>query len=99
MGYTKHGGPIHEKQMKGGLDDSLGQRERKKGGAKGLIKPSESDLHFSIIGSVCARCLVVLALINVSVIGQHVYSISVNGFNLWLTNRLNLVSKWLSATC
>lgn len=28
MGYTKHEGLIHEKQMKGGLDDSLGQREK-----------------------------------------------------------------------
>lgn len=83
MGYTKHGGPIHENQMKGGLDDSLGQREKKKeGGRKGLIKPSEFKLHFSIIGSVCARCLVVLVLVNVLVIGQHVYCISLDVFNL-----------------
>lgn len=39
MGYTKHGGPIHENQMKGGLDDSLGQREKKKRrGKKGAHK-------------------------------------------------------------
>lgn len=73
-----------------------GKKRKKEGGRKGLIKPSESNLHFSIIGSVCARCLVVFALVNVLVIGQHVYCISLDVFNLWLTNR---ETERLSATC
>lgn len=97
MGYTKHGGPIHENQMKGGLDDSLGAKTgKKRGGRKRLIKPSEFNLNFSIIGSVCARCLVVWVLVNVLVIGQHVYCISLDGFNLWLTKR---APERLSVTC
>lgn len=56
MGYTKHGAPTHENQMKGRLDDSLGLREEERE-KKGAHKAVRVRLHFSIIDSVCARCI------------------------------------------
>lgn len=56
MGYTKHGAPTHENQMKGTLDDSLGLREEE-GEKKGAHKAARVCLHFSIIDPVCARCI------------------------------------------
>lgn len=56
MGYTKHGAPTHENQMKGTLDDSLGRREEERE-KKGAHKAARVCLHFSIIDQVCARCI------------------------------------------
>lgn len=72
--------------------------ERKRGRRKGLIKLSES----ACISLSLARCapdalLVVLVLINVSIISQHVYCISIDVFNLRLTqNPTSYVSSLLT---
>lgn len=88
MGCTKNGAPTHENQMKGRLDDSLGlwEEEREK---KGTHKAVRVRLHLSIM----ARCapdalLPVLVLMNVSIITQHVYCISIDVFNLGLAQSL-----------
>lgn len=97
-GCTKHGAPTHENQMKGRLDDSLGlwEEEREKKGAHKAVRVHQ---HLSIIGSVWARwLLLVLVFINVSIISQHVYCISIDVFNLELTQSLtSYVSPLLTA--
>lgn len=85
MGFTKHGAPTHENQMKGRLDDSLGRREEERE-KETTHKAVRVLRQFSIIDSVCARCIASsVGSRNVSMISQHVYCISIDVFNLGLT--------------
>lgn len=63
--------------------------ERKRGRRKGLIKLSDSAcISLSLAQCVPDALLQVLVLINVSIISQHVYCISIDVFDLGLTQSL-----------
>lgn len=90
--------PTHENQMKGRLDYSLGLREEERE-KKGAHKAVRVRLHLSIMAQ-CAPAvwLRVLVLMNVSITNQHVYFITVDVFNLGLTQSLtSYVSSLLTA--
>lgn len=70
--------------------------ERKRGRRKGLIKLSESAcISLSLAERAPDALLLLLVFINVSIISQHVYRISIDVFNLGLTQSLTSYVSFL----